>query len=392
MSPRLKRSAISVVKARTDVDKCATGSEIKEMKAKTNQQLNGRRCIKIGQWNVRGLNALGKLSILGNEMERLDIKICGLSETKWTGIGHFKTTEGHTVMFAGGENREHHGVAIWAHKNVAPWLTSYNPLSNRVISATFTAKPRNITVIQCYAPTADKPDEEIDQFYKELLQVISESPRKNILLITGDFNARVGENAIEKDVLGKYGHGERNDRGQTLVDFCTEHKLVITNTLFQLHNRHRYTWKSPDSVTRAQIDYILINKQRVQSVNNARTCLSADCDTDHNLVTLALKLRFKKKQMQQQPLIDLDKLKNENHRQEFQIKITNRFEVLEGTHEPNSPKELWQLLKDVTLNSARETLQRDHTKRRSWISNDTLELIKRKRAAKIKSPTAYAKL
>ena len=71
-------------------------------------------------------------------------------------------------------------------------------------------------------------------------QVLAETPKKNILLITGDFNARVGEDANESQMLGRHGHGERNDRGQTLADFCAEHKLVIANTNFQLHNRHRY--------------------------------------------------------------------------------------------------------------------------------------------------------
>lgn len=389
MSPRIKRSALSVVKARAGVDKCATGSEIK---INNNCQINGRRCIKIGQWNVRGLNALGKLSILSGEMERLDVKVCGLSETKWTGTGHFTTVDGHTVMFSGGENREYHGVAIWAHKSISTCLMSYNPLSNRVIAATFAAKPRNITVMQCYAPTADKPDEEIEQFYNELHQIISETPKKNLLIITGDFNARVGENALEKDVLGKYGHGERNERGQLLVDFCSEHKLAITNTLFRVHNRHRYTWNSPDGVTRTQIDYILIKKQWLQMVNNARTHLSADCDTDHNLVTLALKMRFKNKRIQRQPAIDLGKLKSKHYREEYQIKVTNRFEELEGISEPNTPNELWQQLKNVTLNSAKETLQKESIKRKNWISEGTLELIEKKRAAKSKSTDEYRKL
>lgn len=97
---------------------------------------------------------------------------------------------------------------------------------------------------------------------------------QNLLVITGNFNARVGADALESETLGKYGHGDSNVRGQVLVDFCAEHKLVILNTLFSLHNRHRYTWKSPDGVTRTQIDYILINKQSKQAVNNARACLS----------------------------------------------------------------------------------------------------------------------
>ena len=72
------------------------------------------------------------------------------------------------------------------------------------------------------------------------------------------------------------------------MDFCAERKSVITSTFFRLHNRHRCTWKSPNGTTRTQFDYILINQQWKQSVNNSRTCPSADCDSDHNLVMLTM--------------------------------------------------------------------------------------------------------
>ena len=116
------------------------------------------------------------------------------------------------MLFSGKTTHEYHGVAIWVHKRAARCLVSYNTVSSRVISATFAAKQRDITVVQCYAPTADKPEEEIEQFYKEMDHVLAETPKRNIVLITGDFNAKVGENAIESDVLGKYGHSNRNDK------------------------------------------------------------------------------------------------------------------------------------------------------------------------------------
>ena len=395
-TPRIKRPATPTERVRMGADKFATGSTTPPIETKstdpTRKHLNGRHRVKIGQWNVRGLNALGKLSILGNEMERLDISMCGLSETKWSGSGHFKTLDGHTVLYSGKTGREHHGVAIWINKNTSSSLASYNPISNRVILATFNSKPRDVTIVQCYAPTVDKQDEEIEQFYRDLAQAITDVPKRNILLITGDFNARVGEDATETDVLGKYGHGKRNDRGQTLVDFCAEHRLVVSNTLFRLHNRHRYTWRSPDGSTRAQIDYILINKQWKQSINNARVCLSADCDSDHNLLILTMKLRFRKKRVNKPLLLDLEELKNFQVEQQYQVEVKNRFKELEKIDEPRTPDELWQQLKKVTLGAAEATLQKNHCKRKNWISNDTFEWIKRKREVKTKSTEEYRNL
>ena len=65
-------------------------------------------------------------------------------------------------------------------------------------------------MIQRYAPTVDKTDEEAEEFYKQLDHALAEIRKKNITVITGDFNARVGEDATENNILGKYGHGERN--------------------------------------------------------------------------------------------------------------------------------------------------------------------------------------
>ena len=119
---------------------------------------------------------------------------------------------GRTVLFSAEENREHHGFVIWVHRNIAPCLLSYNTVSSRVMSAMFAVKPRNVTVIQCYAPAADRTDEETEEFYQQLDDTLTEIGKKNITMITGDFNARVGEDATESDVLGKYGHGKRNEK------------------------------------------------------------------------------------------------------------------------------------------------------------------------------------
>ena len=215
-------------------------------------------------------------------------------------------------------------------------------------------------------------------------------------------------------------------RGQTLVDFCAEHKLVITNTLFHLHDRHRYTWNSPDGVTRSQIDYIMISKQWKQSVNNARTCLSADCDSDsdHNIVVLTMQLRLKKKRVAKPLLLDLDKLRTDQFKQQYQVEVTNRFAELEAaSSESHTPDELWQQLKDVTLNAAKATVQNDGKKTqkflfslliflpchlcvcfcgcctvlrnkvyKSWISSDIFQLTERKRIAKAQTSTEYKRL
>ena len=79
--------------------------------------------------------------------------------------------------------------------------------------------------------------------------------------MTEDFNARVGADASEATVLGEYGYGERDDSGQRLIEFCSEHKLVLANTFFKRHPRRLYTWKQAGDISRAQLDYIAISRE-----------------------------------------------------------------------------------------------------------------------------------
>jgi len=100
--------------------------------------------------------------------------------------------------------------------------------------ARFDAKPCNIAVVQVYAPTADSSDEDIEEFYKQLEKVLKELPRKDVKLIIGDWNAKVGtDNDGYEAVMGRYGYGQRNARGERLLEFALHQEMVICNTRYQ---------------------------------------------------------------------------------------------------------------------------------------------------------------
>ena len=95
----------------------------------------------------------------------------------------------------------------------------------------FQGKPFNITVIQVYAPTSNTEEAEVEQFYEDL-QDLELTPKKDVLFIIGDWNAKVGSQEIP-GITGKFGLGVQNEAGQRLTAFCQENKLVIANILFQ---------------------------------------------------------------------------------------------------------------------------------------------------------------
>ena len=112
-------------------------------------------------------------------------------------------------------------------------------------SVRFQGKPINITVIQVYAPTSNTEAVEVEQFHEDLQDLLELTPKKDVLFIIGDWNAKVGSQETP-GVAGKFGLGVQNEAGQRLTDFCQENTLVIANTLFQHHKRRLYTWTSPD--------------------------------------------------------------------------------------------------------------------------------------------------
>ena len=126
-----------------------------------------------------------------------------------------------------------------------------------MISIHFQGKPFNITVIQVHAPTTNAEEAEVEWFYEDLQDLLELTPKKDILFIIGDWNAKVGSQEIP-GVTGKFGLGVENEAGQRLREFCQENGLVIANTFFQQHKRRLYTWTSPDGQYKNQIDYIVV--------------------------------------------------------------------------------------------------------------------------------------
>ena len=112
-----------------------------------------------------------------------------------------------------------------------------------MISVHFQSKPFNIRIIQVYGPTPNA--EEAERFYEDLQDVLELTPKKDVLFIIWDWNAKIGRQEIP-GVIGKFGLGVQNEAGQRLTEFCQENTLVIANTLFQQHKGSLYTWTSPD--------------------------------------------------------------------------------------------------------------------------------------------------
>src|SRR6478609_3792972 len=122
-----------------------------------------------------------------------------------------------------------------------------------------------MVIVQAYLPTIDYEDEEVEKLYDQLEDILGKQKGADNVIVIGDFNAVVGESKEDR-VVGKFGLGKRNDRGERLIEFCNSQNLVITNTWFEQEKRKRYTWKSPGDLRIYQIDYILVYDRGIQIV------------------------------------------------------------------------------------------------------------------------------
>ena len=148
-------------------------------------------------------------------MARVNVNILGMSKLKWTEIGEFNSDE-HYIYYCGQESLRRNGVAIIPNNRARNAVLGCNLKNDRMISVRFQGKPFNITVIQVYAPS-NAEDTEVERFYEDLQYLEELTPKKDVLFIIGDWNAKVG-NQETPGVTGKFGLGMRNETGQRLID------------------------------------------------------------------------------------------------------------------------------------------------------------------------------
>ena len=165
------------------------------------------------------------------EMARENVDILGISELKWTGMGEFNSDD-HYIYCCGQESLRRNGVAIMVNKRVPNAVLGCSLRNDRMISVCLQGKPFNITVLQVYAPTSNVEEAEVEWFYEDLQNLLELTPKKDVLFIIGDWNAKI-ESQETPGVTGKFGLGVQNEAGQRLIEFCQEDALVIANILFQ---------------------------------------------------------------------------------------------------------------------------------------------------------------
>ena len=170
---------------------------------------------------------------------------------------------------------------------------SFEPLSDRLCKLKLRGKFRNITLTSTYAPTEDSPDAIKDEFYDQLSQEGEKARKYDILILLGDFNAKIGRENFIATVAGKYTvHEVTSENGKRLPQLAARNNMIIKSTCFEHKAIHKGTWMCPGTDVVNEIDHVIINKRHASSITDVRSCRGPSCDSDHFLVKVTLRERL----------------------------------------------------------------------------------------------------
>ena len=361
------------------------------------------KSIRIECWNVRTMFSVGKTAQIVAEAKKYRVKVLGISKCRWSGFGRLRTATGETILYSGRDDNVHQsGVALLLNKETAESLLDWNPVSDRIITARFNSKYTKTTCVQVYAPTNDAEPEVKDEFYEQLQAVIERAPSHDMLVMMGDWNAKVGRpNQGEEGIVGKHAlEGDRTDNRERFVNFCALNNLAITSTMFPHKDIHKYTWTSPDGLHKNQIDHIAVNAKFKRSVRDTRAYRGADVGSDHNLVTTETKLKLSrvKKTNTTSRKYEISKLNSTDVQKEFVLELRNRFSCLKieetedneeeetdrRTEVDSNIEQCWKTVKETFNETAKNVLGFKKRKSKNWISAKSWEKIEERRKLKMK--------
>ena len=355
------------------------------------------KMMTLATYNGRSLSSESRLQELEEELERIKWDIIGLCEVRRKGEERIELKSGHTLYYRGTKDGRTSGVGFLIHNRWKNHVVELDSSSDRVARIVIQLSKRyKIQIIQVYAPTTSHSDEEIEDFYEEVSKM-NRNGNHYLKIIMGDLNARIGARKKGECSVGSHGYGARNDRGNRLVEFAECEKFFIMNSFFKKKPQRKWTWRSANGAT-SEIDYILTNKKYI--IQDCSVLNNFNTGSDHRMVRCKLLLNTKIERMKltnnAKKSINMAKL-NEC-REQFQLELKNRFEVLKNViEEEQDVNEVNKTLISTLRNVAEEIVGETATKPVKKITEETKELMRKRRELKPKkndpkSKVEYAEL
>lgn len=319
---------------------------------------------------MRSLSSTERYLELTYALENIDCDIIGLSEVRRMGC-NIEEYQDYILCYIG-QTKGLHGVGFLIKKALKDKIINFTGISERVALLQLKFAELSFSIIQTYAPTERTNDDDILKFYNDIKK--AHTLANDTVLIIGDFNAKIGHPKPEENlIMGKYGYGERNERGEQLIDFALEYKLSIMNTFFKKRASRKWTWKSPDHTIMNEIDFIMTSNPKL--INNVEVLSNVKFPSDHRMVRATCLIKHPR-----------------NSRKNFNTKLKTpitegevkgyldqlKSRVGEGTGEGMDVQEHYNSIEEAIIVSLSTSKETNLNKRLKVISENTEQLIKRR--------------
>ena len=274
--------------------------------------------LRIASWNVGTLT--GKSMEIAEALNRRNVNICCLQETHWKGSSAKNLGNGYRLYYSGTVNKRN-GVGIAVDSEHQERILKIQRMNDRIMSMTFVCPTLEEpwTLICAYAPQTGCAEEEKDEFYGQMDNLLRQTSREKVI-IAGDLNGHVGTDGEGLSCHGGKGVGQPNEEGRRILDMAEAANMIILNTCFDKKEEHRYTYTSGNRKT--QIDFILAKQELRSRVRDCKCILGEPAVTQHRLLVSDWHLKIKRKiRKTTEKKIKWRKLEDHNSAVEYRLRI-----------------------------------------------------------------------
>ncbi|XP_055375392.1 uncharacterized protein LOC129608093 [Condylostylus longicornis] len=336
-----------------------------------------RQCIKdsdlnIGSWNIRTMLLPGKMAEVVDEIMNYNFEIVALQELRWKGQGELRKRD-YSIFYSGNTKPGLNGTGFYVSKKIRNSVLYFEPINDRVCVLKLRGKFQNITLLSVYSPTETTEDELKEAFYDDIFRVCNKISRHDLIIIMGDFNAKIGKENFIKNVAGLQSlHSKTSENGTRLVNFASENNLWISSVSFQHKRIHKQTWKIPGERGANQIDHVLVDKRHATSILDVKTCRGANCDSDHYMIKIKIRQRLStinsNKNIFKRIKWDTEKIvANEDLKLVYQQNLSHR---IDNVYINNNPSQNWANICEAIKDAAKEVIGSEPRNNNNWYDSE----------------------
>ena len=229
---------------------------------------------------------------LADMIERRNVDILFLQETRWKGSKARNIGGGCKIFYNGADGRKN-GIGIVLRQELAENVLEVKRVLDRLMAMKLEVNGSILNIVSAYAPQVNNSMEEKNDFWEDLDGLVESISKEERIVLGVDLNGHVVKGNIgDEEIMGRYAAGTRNKEGSMVVDFGKRVDLAIVNTYFK-KDEHRVTYKSGGKST--QVDYVMCRRRNLKEMCDCKVILNECVAKQHRMVVCKMALMVKKK-------------------------------------------------------------------------------------------------